>query len=103
MKSAEGFKRGNRKLIYDGFANLPIVDAKDFYPFYIQEEMLLSNEDNTYERISNNNLAIFKAPHLIMKQSHRKGRFFASVLDYDAIFNHSLLGISGDERILKYL
>lgn len=103
MKSAEGFKRGNRKLIYDGFANLPIVDAKDFYPFYIQEEMLLSNEDNTYERISKNNLAIFKAPHLIMKQSHRKGRFFASVLDYDAIFNHSLLGISGDERILKYL
>lgn len=103
MKSAEGFKRGNRKLIYDGFANLPIVDAKNFYPFYMQEEMLLNNEDNTYERISNNNLAIFKAPHLIMKQSHRKGRFFASVLDYDAIFNHSLLGISGDERILKYL
>ena len=65
--------------------------------------MLLNNEDNTYERISNNNLAIFKAPHLIMKQSHRKGRFLASVLDYDAIFNHSLLGISGDERILKYL
>ena len=103
MKSAEGFKRGNRKLIYDGFANLPIVDAKNFYPFYMQEEMLLNNEDNTYERISNNNLAIFKAPHLIMKQSHRKGRFLASVLDYDAIFNHSLLGISGDERILKYL
>ena len=103
MKSAEGFKRGNRKLIYEGFANLPIVDARNFYPFYMQEEMLLNNEDNSYERISNNNLAIFKAPHLIMKQSHRKGRFFASVLDYDAIFNHSLLGISGDERMLKYL
>lgn len=103
MKSAEGFKRGNRKLTYDGFANFPIVDAKEFYPFYMQEDVLFKNKDNTYERISNNNLAIFKAPHLIMKQSHRKGRFFASVLDYDAIFNHSLLGISGDERMLKYL
>lgn len=103
MKSAEGFKRGNRKLTYDGFANLPIVDAKEFYPFYMQEDVLFKNKDNTYERISNNNLAIFKAPHLIMKQSHRKGRFFASVLDYDAIFNHSLLGISGEERMLKYL
>ena len=38
-----------------------------------------------------------------MKQSHRKGRFFASVFDYDAIFNHSLLGVSGDEKLLKYL
>ncbi len=103
MKSAEGFKRGNRKLIYDGFANFPIIDAKKFYPFYMQKDIHSNNEDNTYERISNNNLAIFKAPHLIMKQSHRKGRFFASVLDYDAIFNHSLLGISGDERMLKYL
>lgn len=103
MQSAEGFKRGNRKLIYDGFADLPIVDAKEFYPFYIQEEMLLNNNDNTFERVSNKNLPIFKAPHLIMKQSHRKGRFYAAVLDYDAIFNHSLLGISGDERILKYL
>ena len=103
MKSAEGFKRGNRKLIYDGFANLPIVDAKKFYPFNMEKEMLLNNEDNTYERISNNNLAIFKAPHLIMKQSHRKGRFYAAVLDYDAVFNHSLLGVSGDERTLKYL
>jgi len=103
MQSAEGFKRGNRKLIYDGFADLPIIDAKEFYHFYMQEEMHLNNKDNAFERISNKNLPIFKAPHLVMKQSHRKGRFFAAVLDYDAIFNHSLLGISGDERILKYL
>lgn len=67
------------------------------------EETLDINVDNSFERISNKNLSIFKAPHLIMKQSHRKGRFFASVLDYDAIFNHSLLGFSGDERLLKYL
>lgn len=103
MQSAEGFKRGNRRLIYDGFSNWPIVNANEFYPFYMPEETLDINADNSFERISNKNLSIFKAPHLIMKQSHRKGRFFASVLDYDAIFNHSLLGFSGDERLLKYL
>lgn len=103
MQSAEGFKRGNRKLNYNGFDNLPIIDAKMFYPFYMHAEILLKNADNAFERISNKNLSIFKAPHLIMKQSHRKGRFYAAVLDYDAIFNHSLLGISGEERLLKYL
>lgn len=103
MSSAEGFKRGNRSLCYDGFSDYPIVEATGFSPFYIQEELLSVNNDNTFERVSNKNLAIFKAPHLIMKQSHKKGRFYAAVLDYDAIFNHSLLGISGDERILKYL
>lgn len=103
MKNAEGFKRGNRTLTYDGFTGLPIVDAKAFSPFYIKEEMLLKNTDNCFERISNTNRSIFCAPHLIMKQSHRKGRFFASVLDYDAVFNHSLLGIAGDDRLLKYL
>lgn len=103
MKNAEGFKRGNRTLTYDGFTGLPIVDAKAFSPFYIKEELLLKNTDNCFERVSNTNRSIFSSPHLIMKQSHRKGRFFASVLDYDAIFNHSLLGISGDDRLLKYL
>ena len=103
MRSAEGFKRGNRKLICDDFANWPIVDANRFFSFNMDIGWLVNNTDNAYERISANNLAIFKAPHLIMKQSHSKGQFFAAVLDYDAIFNHSLLGMSGDEKILKYL
>ncbi len=103
MCSAEGFKRGNRKLHYDGFNDYLAVDVNRFTPFYIHAGMLKKNDDNAFERISNKNLPIFKAPHLVMKQSHKKGRFYAAVLDYDAIFNHSLLGISGDEKILKYL
>ena len=103
MCSAEGFKRGNRKQNYDGFNNLPIVEATKFSPFYILKKSLKINNDSAFERISSKNLTIFKAPHLVIKQSHKKGRFYAAVLDYDAIFNHSLLGISGDERLLKYL
>lgn len=103
MCSAEGFKRGNRKLVCDDFCGYPIIDAREFEPFYIKEATLSRNDDNTFERVSNKNQSIFKTPHLVMKQSHRHGRFYAAVLDYDAIFNHSLLGISGDERILKYI
>lgn len=33
------------------------------------------NKDDQFYRCSLNNREIFKAPHLIMKQSHRKGRF----------------------------
>ena len=103
MCSAEGFIRGRGGYFHKDLLGYPIVDVRDFEPFYTSNEGLVINENDQFYRCSLNNRVIFKAPHLIMKQSHRKGRFFASVLDYDAIFNHSLLGISGDERMLKYL
>ena len=103
MCSAEGFIRGKNGYFHKDLLGYPIVDVRNFVPFYTSSEGLVINENDQFYRCSLNNRAIFEAPHLIMKQSHRKGRFFASVLDYDAIFNHSLLGISGDERILKYL
>lgn len=103
MYSAEGFIRGKDGCSHKELLGIPVVDVRDFVPFYISKEDLLVNKSEYFYRCSLKNHEIFKAPHLIMKQSHRKGRFFASVLDYDAIFNHSLLGISGDERVLKYL
>ena len=103
MCSAEGFKRGNRERTFDNLVDYPVINVKEFTPFYIPKENLIINTDNTFERVSKTNYSIFQAPHLIMKQSHRKGRFYAAVLDYDAIFNHSLFGISGDEKLLKYL
>lgn len=103
MCSAEGFIRGRGGYFHKDLLGYPIVDVGDFVPFYTSNEGLIINKDDQFYRCSLNNREIFKAPHLIMKQSHKKGRFFASVLDYDAIFNHSFLGISGDERILKYL
>lgn len=103
MPNAEGFKRGDRSINYTGFDKYPVVEAESFSPYFIDRESLAVNEDNMYERISIKNLHIFKAPHLVLKQSHKKGRFFAAVLDYDAVFNHSLMGISGDSGLLKYL
>lgn len=103
MKSAEGFKRGNRSKEYDKLVGFPFIDVKTFLPFYFEKSTLDNNLDNTFERVSDKNQEIFKAPHLVMKQSHKKGRFLAAVLDYDAIFNHSLLGIHGNANLLKYL
>ena len=40
---------------------------------------------------------------MIIKQSHKNGTFLSEVLDYDAVFNHSLLGIHGNINKLKYL
>ena len=50
MQNAEGYKRGNRKQIYNGFNTIPIVDSDSFSPFYIPESRLERNEDNTFER-----------------------------------------------------
>ena len=103
MISAEGFKRGNRKTQCNDFLDEPIVDAKSF-PNAKPNLLSLDRVDFTdFECIVSNKREIFKAPHLLVKQSHRNGMFLSIVLDYDAVFNHSILGVHGDENKLKYL
>lgn len=103
MCSAEGFKRGNRSKTCKDFTGLPNVEARTFKTFYVESDELEKINYTEFECIVSLKRDIFKAPHLIIKQSHKKSRFMASVLDYDAVFNHSLLGIHGDIDKLKYL
>lgn len=103
MCSAEGYKRGNRSKECEDFLGMPYLEAKTFSPFYISEEDLPRVDFSDFECLVTNKRDIFKAPHLVIKQSHKKSRFLAAVLDYDAVFNHSLLGIHGDVKLLKYL
>ena len=103
MITAEGFKRGNRKNQCSDFNGLPMVEAKSFKPYYIESDALSKVDFNDFECIVKNAREVFKAPHLIMKQSHKNGTFLSEVLDYDAVFNHSLLGIHGEVAKLKYL
>lgn len=103
MKKAEGFKRGNRKKSCPEFLEFPMVYAKDMKPFNINQEDLEYLEDDGFECTIEKNRIIIKAPHLLIKQSPKKWRFWAAYLDYDAVFNHSILGVSGDEALLKYL
>ena len=103
MATAEGFKRGNRKTQCHDFEGLPLVDAKTFKPYYVSSSELKTDDFDDFECIVKNAREIFAAPHLIIKQSHKNGTFLSEVLDYDAVFNHSLLGVHGDMNMLKYL
>ncbi len=103
MSSAEGYKRGNRTKYCADFWGCPIVTAKNFKQFYQNESELGKVDFYDYECVVMKKREIFEPPHLIMKQSNKKSRFSASVLDYKAVFNHSLLGIHGDIDRLKYL
>ena len=103
MITAEGFKRGNRKHQCNDFYGLPLVEAKTFKPYYISRSDLSVVDFNDFECVVKKYREIFKAPHLIIKQSHSNGTFLSEVLDYNAVFNHSLLGIHGDINKLKYL
>lgn len=103
MTTAEGFKRGNRKHQCYDFNGLPLVEAKSFKPNYVSSDELQTVDFDDFECIVKNAREIFAAPHLIIKQSHKNGTFLSEVLDYDAVFNHSLLGVHGDINKLKYL
>ena len=103
MTTAEGFKRGNRKSRCSDFEGLPLVDARTFAPYYVVADKLSTVDFYDFECVVRNARDIFRAPHLIIKQSPKRGRFLSQVLDYDAAFNHSLLGVHGDLDKLKYL
>ena len=103
MTTAEGFKRGNRKHQCYDFTGLPLIEAKSFKPYYVSSDELPIVDFHDFECVVKNAREIFAAPHLIIKQSHKNGTFLSEVLDYDAVFNHSLLGIHGEIEQLKYL
>ena len=103
MVIAEGYKAGNESKEYNSFKNVKNVRPENMTLFSINKEILLDNTRTKFERIAVKNLKIFKTPHLLIKQSPKNGRLITAFLDYDAIFGHSILGIGGNEAILKYL
>lgn len=100
---AEGYKFGKRSGEYPFMADKKNVGTKDMRPFVIEEKNLKVNKSIMFERVAKKNFQIFEAPHLLIKQAPKKGRLICAVLDYEAIFNHSILGIHGEESYLKYL
>ena len=103
MKSAEGYNVGNKAKLCNDFLGMPHITVDNFTEYYINKEYLPQVDFNRFQVATDKNREVYKAPHLIIKQSHRKTHFLSAVLDYDALFNHSFLGIHGDEALLKYL
>lgn len=103
MSAAEGYKKGNASKFFPDFFGLPLVKPRDIQALSIDIDSLEINTETNFERVSQKNLNIFSAPHLLIKQSPKDGRIISAVLHYDAIFGHSFLGIHGREDILKYI
>ena len=103
MKSAEGYNIGNRSKRCDDFLGLPNITVDRFSEFDIPKDSLPLVDFNRFQVSTDKNREVYKAPHLIIKQSHRKTHFLSAVLEYDAVFNHSFLGIHGDVDRLKYI
>lgn len=102
MVYAEGYKRGNRKKECDAFIGMPLLEARSFAPGRHSAEELSQMNDRKLECTVDTKREVFKGPHLVIKQSHKGIRFLADVLDFDAAFNHSFLGVHGEIRLLKY-
>lgn len=100
---AEGYKVGNKKNEYPQFLGVKNVAPQEMALFSVDETSLEENKMTFFERGAIENPQIFKAPHLLVKQSPRNGRLITALLEYDAIFGHSILGISGNEDVLKYI
>lgn len=100
IKYLEERKDSNKETVFpQGFYSNFLESAKQ----YVSSDELPIVDFNDFECIVKNAREIFAAPHLIIKQSHKNGTFLSEVLDYDAVFNHSLLGVHGNINKLKYL
>ncbi len=102
MVYAEGYKKGNRKKTCDDFIGMPVLNARTFLPGKNLIDILPIMAERRLECTVDTKRQIFKGSHLIIKQSHKGSRFLADVLNFDAVFNHSFLGVHGNERLLKY-
>lgn len=103
LTMARGYSRSSDKIHTEEFYEKPVINHKNIKSYYVKRETLPLCLDKTFHRDVRTKPAIFKAPHLVMKQSNKDGNFKAAFLDYDCVFNTSIFGIHGDELLLKYI
>ena len=96
----EGFIVGTRtQQTADWLTGKPHVAAHALQPFAMDESSLPHLDETLFYRAANTKRSIFKGPHLLVGQSPKAGKgFVAALLQRDAVFSHSLLGISSEEH-----
>ena len=100
---AEGIIEGTtKKKEYPQYREWPVIETNSFEPFYIKKENQKTILSPKFYRCARKE-EVFKAPHMVFKQSPKKGRFISAVVDFDALFVNSFIGIHGDVNYLKYL
>lgn len=100
----EGFIVGNRKYEDLFLFGKPYVDVRELQRFAMDEESLPSLDETQFIRSRTRKREIFKGPHLLIKQSPKVDvGLIAALLEKDAVFRHSILGIHGKEKDLNQL
>lgn len=104
MVYAEGFIRGTKQNTEcPEFLDWPLIEARKFQAFGMEKVEQSLVDFTGFYRCAQNSKIIFNSPHLLFKQSPQRGRFLSSVLDYDALFGNSFIGVHGNEKLLKYM
>lgn len=103
LSMARGFSESSDIITTEEFYEKPLVNHKTITSYTLEKEKLPLCINTNFHRIVNTKPEVFKAPHLVMKQSNKDGNFKAAFLDYDCVFNTSIFGIHGNELLLKYI
>lgn len=104
MIYAEGIIQGTKnQKEHPEYLDWKIITTDKFCAFSLPEDAQTIVDFIKFYRCAEKNKEVFTAPHLIFKQSPKDGRFLSSVIDYDALFVNSFIGIHGQELLLKYL
>lgn len=106
MIYAEGLIEGGerqKKKDYPEYINWRIISTEKFNAFSLPEFEQNKVKSTRFYRGCSSRKTVFTAPHLVFKQSPKSGRFLSAVLNYDALFVNSFVGIHGNEQLLKYL
>lgn len=100
----EGFTVAAGKKPADWLTGKPYVARDALQPFAMDESRLPLLEKTHFLRGRGRKRKIFEGPHLLIGQSPKAGSgFIAALLQKDAVFNHSILGISGPSQDIGIL
>jgi len=101
---AEGFIVGSKGKPNTDYVGVPEINTKKVNRYKMEKDECSLCTKTKFYRIASTNKVIFKAPHLLIKQAPKQQKgFYATYLDFDAIFSQSFVGVHGDAQTLKYL
>lgn len=94
---AEGFKVGSSdRSRAPWLTGKPYLAPDQVEPFTVEEGSLSPLKETLFHRAVKTKKQVFRGPHVLIRQSPVEGKHFAAaLLKNDAVFNHSVLGISG--------
>ncbi|WXG43015.1 MAG: N-6 DNA methylase [Promethearchaeati archaeon SRVP18_Atabeyarchaeia-1] len=100
----EGYIVGNKRYFTRELLGKLEVSAEDLQKYIVESKSLKRCSKDHFYRWGKEKRQIYKRPHLLIKQSPRKGQGLVSaVMVEDSVFPQSIIGIHCDEQYLSDL